>query len=56
MRHLASRARVVGELIGYLWQTDHGWLIPLIVALFIYGIIVALSVTGILSPFLYSWS
>jgi len=56
MRHLTSRGRVLGELLGYLWRHDRRWLIPLIVALFIFGIFVALSVTGILSPFLYSWS
>ena len=56
MSHLSSRVRVLGELLGYLWQSDQRWLIPLIVALIAFGIFVALSVTGILSPFLYSWS
>ena len=56
MSHLSSRVRVLGELLGYLWQSDRRWLIPLIVALIAFGIFVALSVTGILSPFLYSWS
>lgn len=56
MHHLTRRAKVLGELFNYLWTHDRRWLIPLIVALLLYGIFVALSVTGILSPFLYSWS
>lgn len=54
MRNITSRAGVLGELMGFLWKRKRWWLIPMIVALLVFGVLIALGATGVLSPFLYS--
>ncbi len=54
MREIFSRMGIFGELLKYLWDRKLGWLIPMIVALIIFGVLFILASTGALSPFLYS--
>jgi len=48
-----SRLGIVGELLRYLWVRKLWWLIPMLVALLVFGVILALGASGILSPILY---
>jgi len=54
MQSLTSRAGVLGDLMRFLWKRKLWWMIPMIVALLIFGILMALAATGVLSPFMYS--
>jgi uncharacterized membrane protein len=54
MRSVASRLGVLGELFRFFWARKLWWLIPMIVALIIFGVLIILGSTGVLSPFLYS--
>jgi len=54
MQNITSRAGIIGELFRFLWKRKLWWLIPMIVALVIFGVLIALGATGILSPFIYS--
>ena len=38
----------------FLWARKLWWLIPMIVALLIFGILIVLGASGVLSPFIYS--
>ena len=50
----ASRLGIVGELLGFLWARKLWWMIPMIVALLLFGAIILLGSSGVLSPFIYS--
>jgi hypothetical protein len=49
-----SRLGIVGELLRFLWARKLWWLIPMIVALLVFGILMGLASSGVLSPFIYS--
>jgi hypothetical protein len=48
-----GRARFLGELWGFMKQNKKWWLLPLLVALLLFGLLVLLSGTG-LAPFIYT--
>ncbi len=54
MQNVTSRVGVLGDLMRFLWKRKLWWLIPMIVALVIFGVLIALGASGVLSPFLYS--
>ncbi len=54
MREITSRLGVIGELMRFLWARKLWWMIPMIVALILFGILIILGSTGVLSPFIYS--
>jgi hypothetical protein len=48
-----SQSGFVGELWGFLRQNKKWWLLPILVALLIFGLLILLSGTG-LAPFIYT--
>jgi hypothetical protein len=48
-----GRSSFVGELWGFLRQNKKWWLLPILVALLIFGLLILLSGTG-LAPFIYT--
>ncbi len=52
---LTSRLGIIGELLRFLWARKLWWMIPMIGALLIVGIIIIIgAVAGPASPFIYS--
>jgi hypothetical protein len=49
-----SRLGIAGELLRFLWARKLWWLIPMIVALFVFGLLIILGASGVLSPFIYT--
>jgi hypothetical protein len=50
-----SRMGIIGELMRFLWIRKLWWLIPMIVALLIVGVLIILgAVAPALSPFIYT--
>jgi hypothetical protein len=49
-----SRLGIVGELMRFLWQRKLWWLMPMVVALLIFGVLMLLGASGVLSPFIYT--
>lgn len=47
------RGGFVGELWGFMKENKKWWLLPLILALVIFGILIFLSGTGV-APFIYT--
>jgi len=41
------------DLFSYLWQNKKWWLIPPVVVILLVGILVALSTSSPVSPFIY---
>jgi hypothetical protein len=48
-----AQSGFVGELWGFLKQNKKWWLLPILVALLIFGLLILLSGTG-LAPFIYT--
>ncbi len=49
-----SRLGILGELMRFLWARKLWWLIPMIIALLVFGILIIMGASGVLSPFIYS--
>jgi Family of unknown function (DUF5989) len=49
-----SRLGIFGELLRFLWARKLWWLIPMILALFVFALIIIGGATGIFSPFIYT--
>ncbi len=49
-----SRLGIVGELLRFLWARKLWWLIPMILALLLFGVLLLLGASGVLSPFIYT--
>ena len=52
--NFVSRLGIVGELMRFLWARKLWWLIPMIIALLVFGALILLGASGVLSPFIYS--
>jgi len=50
---VVSRLGIVGELLRFLWARKLWWLIPMILALLVFGILMLLATSSILAPFIY---
>ena len=48
-----GRASLMGEIWGFMKENKKWWLLPLIVALLLFGLLVILAGTG-LAPFIYT--
>jgi len=48
-----SRTNIVRELFGFLMHNKKWWLLPILVVLFLFGILIALSGTAA-APFIYT--
>jgi hypothetical protein len=48
-----SRLGIVGELMRFLWMRKLWWLIPMIVALLMIGVLLLLGASGA-APFIYT--
>ena len=53
LKTLRMRLALVKELFGFLWAAKQWWLIPLMVALLGLGLLIALTSSTAIAPFLY---
>lgn len=51
---LASRIRIVGELLGFFWNHKRWWLTPLIAVLVLLALLVVFAQTSAIAPFIYT--
>lgn len=49
-----SRLGIAGELLVFLWRAKMWWLIPMVVALLIFGGIIILASSGPAGPMIYT--
>lgn len=53
-RSMGSNLRVVGELLGFLWQRKLWLLIPMIFILLLFGLLIIFASSSGIGPFIYS--
>jgi uncharacterized membrane protein len=53
-RTAAGRFRTVGELFSFFWSTKKWWLVPMLVTLFLLGVLIVLAQSSTIAPFIYT--
>jgi uncharacterized membrane protein len=53
-RTAAGRFRTVGELLSFFWSAKRWWLVPMLVTLFLLGVLVVLAQSSAIAPFIYT--
>ncbi|HML21338.1 MAG TPA: DUF5989 family protein [Aggregatilinea sp.] len=51
---LKTRLGIVGELFAFLWAAKMWWLIPMIIALLVFAVLIALGTAGGGGPLIYT--
>ncbi len=45
---------VVGQVLSFLWQRKLWWLIPMVTALLLFGLLLIFATTSGVAPFIYT--
>ena len=53
VRDAVRRLGVVGELLTFLWRERLWWMIPILIALILVGLLVVLGSNPAVAPFIY---
>ena len=53
-RTTAGRFGIVGELFSFFWNNKRRWLVPMLIALFLIGALIALAQSSAVAPFIYT--
>ena len=48
------RFGIAGELFSFLFRSKRGWMAPILVALFLFAVLLILSESSAIAPFIYS--
>lgn len=53
-RSMASNLKVVGELMGFLWEQKLWWMIPMVAVLVLLGLVIIFASASGIGPFIYT--
>lgn len=53
-RTAAARFGTVGELLSFFWSAKRWWLVPMLVTLFLLGVLIVLAQSSAIAPFIYT--
>jgi len=53
-RTVAGRFGTVGELLSFFWSVKRWWLVPMLVTLFLLGVLIVLAQSSAIAPFIYT--
>jgi hypothetical protein len=53
-RTAASRFGVIGELFAFFWSNKRWWLVPMLAALLLIGVLIVLAQSSAIAPFIYT--
>ncbi len=54
VKTLRSRLGILGELLTFLWKRKLWWMIPMIVFFVLFGLLLILTQSSAVAPFIYS--
>lgn len=49
-----NKLGILGELLSFLWKRKLWWLIPMIVILFLFGLLLVFTQSSAVAPFIYT--
>jgi hypothetical protein len=55
LRRFFMNANVVAELFLFLRENKRLWLLPMLITLFLFGIIILVAQSSVVAPFIYSF-
>lgn len=50
----SERVRILGELVGFLWERKLWWMIPMVLVLMGFGVLLIFAQNSALGPFIYT--
>lgn len=53
-KNFASKMLIIGEFFKFLWARKLWWLMPIIIILFLFSLLIALTELTPLGPFIYT--
>ena len=53
-KNLASKLGIFGELLAFLWQRKLWWLIPMVTILVLFGLLLVVTGSSAVAPFIYT--
>jgi uncharacterized membrane protein len=54
VRATTSRLGIIGELLSFFWDNKRWWLVPMLVTLFVVGVLIVLAQSSAIAPFIYT--
>ncbi len=54
VKNFAAKLGILGELFQFLWQNKRWWLIPVLVVLVMISVVLIMSQSSAIGPFIYS--
>jgi len=54
LRNAGNRFGIVGELFSFFWSNKRWWLVPMLVTLFLFGVLLILAQSSAIAPFIYT--
>lgn len=48
------RFGIAGELVSFFWDNKRWWMLPIIIALLLAGILILLAQSSVIAPFIYT--
>ncbi len=54
LKEMSTNLSVAGEVVQFLWLRKRWWLIPLVVALLVFGIVMVFATVSGVAPFIYT--
>jgi Family of unknown function (DUF5989) len=49
-----QRFEIVGELFTFFWSNKRWWMVPILVTLFLFGVLLVLAQSSAIAPFIYT--
>lgn len=53
-RTTAGRLGIIGELFAFFWANKRWWVLPVLVALLLFGALILLAQSSAIAPFIYT--
>jgi uncharacterized membrane protein len=53
-RTAVGRFGIIGELFSFFWTNKRWWLVPMLVTLFLLGVVIVLAQSSAVGPFIYT--
>ncbi len=48
------RFGIAGELVSFFWDNKRWWMLPIIIALLLAGVLILLAQSSVIAPFIYT--
>jgi hypothetical protein len=54
LQSTSQRFGIAGELFSFFWNNKRWWMVPILVTLFLFGVLLVLAQSSAIAPFIYT--